>query len=120
MEKFTINGKTYVMNKELDFNYLVMLDKNDVKVTNVTGIAAINCFFAYISGLSEEQAGNEITEHIKNGGSLEDVANAYVKALDESGFFRALMEQTKKEQKEVGETDEKASPRKRTAKVASE
>jgi len=120
MEKITINGKTYVLSKELDFNYLVMLDKNDIKITNVTGLAAINCFFAYVSGMTEEQAADEITEHVKNGGKLDDVANAYVKALDGSGFFRALMEQAKTEQTEVAETDEKTSPRKRSTKVASE
>lgn len=120
MEKFTVNGKAYMVNRELDFNYLVMLDKNDVKVTNVTGLAAINCFFAYVSGMTEEQAGDEITEHVKNGGSLDAIANAYVKALNDSGFFRALMEQAEKGQTEVESTEKKATSKKRTDKVATE
>lgn len=96
MEKFTVNGKTYFV-KELDFEYLVELDKHDIKVTNVTGAAAINCFVSYCSGMDESQASKEISQHIVNGGSLDDIVGAYAKALEDSGFFRALMEQAKKE-----------------------
>lgn len=120
MEKFTVNGKTYVVSKELDFSFMVMLDKNDIKPTNMAGFAAANCFLAFVSGMTEGQASDEITEHIKNGGNLDDILGAYAKALESSGFFRALMEQAEKGQKEVGETDEKTSPRKRTAKAATE
>lgn len=120
MDKFSINGRSYVVAKELDFSFMVMLDKNDVKVTNMAGIAAANCFLAFVSGMTEDQASDEITEHIKKGGNLEDLLNAYAKALESSGFFRALVQQAEKGQTEVGETEEKTSPRKRTAKVTTE
>lgn len=100
MEKFTVNGKTYFA-KDLNFEYLVELDKHDIKVANITGAAAINCFFAYCSGMDEKQASDEISQHIINGGSLDDIVGAYAKALEDSGFFRALMEQTKKEPEKV-------------------
>lgn len=108
MEKFTVNGKAYFV-KDLDFEYLVELDKHDIKVTNITGMAAVNCFFAYCSGMDEKQASDEISKHIINGGTLEDIVGAYAKALEDSGFFRALMEQTKKEQEKVESSAPKAT-----------
>lgn len=118
MEKFTVNGKTYVLNRELDFSYLVMLDKNDIKVTNITGLAAINCFFQYVSGLTEEQASEEITQHVIKGGKLDDVINVYAKALEESGFFRTLMEQTTTGQENMAEASEEDSTKKSTRRKA--
>lgn len=111
MEKFTINGKVYFA-KELDFEYLVMLDKNGVSVSNVTGVAAINCFLAYCSGMDETRAAKEISQHVINGGKLGDVVEIYAKKLEESDFFRALMEQTTEPQEEVEAKPTKAPKRK--------
>jgi len=112
MSKFTVNGKTY-FTKELTFEYLVALDKNDIKVTNVTGIAAVNCFFMYCSGLSEEEASKEITNHVINGGKLDDIIEAYSEALNESGFFRSLMEQAAERQEKVEPAEEKSQKKSR-------
>lgn len=111
MDKFTINGKTYFA-KELDFEYLVMLDKHDVKVNNVTGLAAINCFLCYCSGMDESIAAKEISQHVIKGGKLTDVVEIYANKLSESDFFRALMEQTEDETTEVEEKPQKATKKK--------
>lgn len=113
MEKFTINGKSYFA-KDLDFEYLVMLDKNGVSVNNVTGLAAINCFVSYCSGMDETSAAKEISQHVIGGGKLADVVDIYAKKLKESDFFRALMEQTENETEEVEEKPQKA-PKKKSA-----
>ena len=121
MERFTINGRNYVVSRELDFSYLVMLDKNGIEVSKMSGLAAVNCFLAFIGGMTEEQASNEITQHVINGGNLQEIIDAYAKAIEASGFFRALMEQTEKGQKEVEQTEEKtSSSAKKRAKTASE
>ena len=55
------------------------------------------------SGLYEfEKAGKELEEHVKSGGSLEDIANVMGEMIEESGFFRAL---NKDEEQEVAETE---------------
>ena len=120
MEKVVVNSKVYSVEKELDFNYLVMLDKNDVDVSKMAGLAGVNCFLAYISGMSEEEAANEISLHVINGGTLNDIIDSYGKALEESGFFRKLMEQAEKKQEEVEQTDEETSASKKKDKVVSE
>lgn len=118
MIKFTVNEKTYVLNEELNFKFLVMLDKNDIKVTNMTGLATVNCFLAFVGNMDEDQASEEISQHVIKGGKLDDVYTAYKQALEESGFFRSLMEQAETGQKEVEETD-KETPKK-TRKVKAE
>lgn len=120
MKKFTINSKTYYMQKELDFEYLVALDKKGISVQNMAGVAAINCFLAYVGKMEEEQAAKEISQHIINGGKLDDIVNVYVEALNESGFFRTLMEQTEKGPKEVEQTEEEVTPKKKRVKAVSE
>jgi N-glycosylase/DNA lyase len=120
MIQFTINKKVYYVEKELDFKYLVMLDKNGIKVTNVAGLAAVNCFLAYVSGMPEEIAANEISQHVINGGKLDDIVNAYAKALEESGFFRALMEQAEERQAEVEQTETEVTSKKRRVKAVTE
>lgn len=110
MGRFTLNGKV-VYTKELDFAYLVELDKRGIEVSNVAGVAALNCFVAFCTGMSEKQASDEISLHIINGGKLTDITDVYVKELEESGFFRALIQQTAERQEEVEEKSEKTTKR---------
>ena len=116
MERFTLNKRVYEV-KELNFEYLVMLDKNDVKVSNISGIAAINCFVAYCGDMTEKQASDEISAHVVSGGRLEDIVDVYAKALEESGFFRALMEQTAERQENVEEKNPETSKKSKRVKA---
>ena len=118
MDKFTINNKVYFV-KDLDFDFLVTLDKNDIKVENMTRLAAINCFVAYCGDMTEKQASKEISDHVISGGKLDDVFNAYAKALQDSGFFRTLMEQTETGQEEV-ESEVEKTPKKTRKTVKAE
>lgn len=117
MEKFTVNGNTYHV-PDLDFTYLVMLDKNDIKLSNITGLAALNCFVAFCGNITESEAAKEISAHIINGGTITEVSEAYNKAVTESAFFRALLEEDENQTEMVEETTEKTSAKKSSKAVS--
>lgn len=117
--RFSVNGKTYNA-EEIDFYFMAYLDKCGVDSTNIMGPAAMNCFFSYCSGLDERQAAKEITEHtINNKGKMpEELIETYRKLLEESGFFRALLQESEQETAEEEEpVTEEASKTKRKRKT---
>lgn len=119
MEKFEVNGKTYFA-RDLDFEFLVTLDKNGVSMEKIGGLAAVNCFLAFCGRMSEDKASKEITGHMINGGTLDGIVEIYTKCLQESDFFRAILGRVENEQTETaednGETQE--TPRKRSKKAS--
>lgn len=119
MEKFEVNGKTYFA-RDLDFEFLVNLDKNGVSMEKIGGLAAVNCFLAFCGRMSEDKASKEITDHMINGGTLDGIVEIYTKCLQESDFFRAILGRVENEQTETaednGETQE--TPRKRNKKAS--
>lgn len=123
LHRFSVNGKTYY-GKEINFYFMAYLDKCGVSAENISGPAAINCYFAYCSGLTEMGAADEITQHtINNNGKLpEELINTYKTELEESGFFRSLstVEQTAEEEteQEADQTSEETTKAKRTRKSA--
>lgn len=115
MEKFTLNGNVYYA-KDLDFAYLVELDKHGISMENMTGVAALNCFVAFCTGKSEKEASNEISLHIINGGDMNDLTSIYVKKIEESDFFRAILGRNPESETETETVAEKA-PKKRVKKT---
>lgn len=116
MENFVINGTTYRA-RDIDFGFLVEMDKAGISIDNIMGVAAINCYMAYCSGLSEQQASNEINQHIIDGGKMDDIGNIYGQKIGESDFFRTLMGATQNEETaETSEPDSKEAPKKKTTK----
>ena len=115
MEKFTLNGKVYYA-KDLDFAYLVELDKNGISMENMTGVAALNCFVAFCTGKTAKDASNEISLHIINGGDMEELTTAYIKKIEESDFFRAILGRNQESETETETVTEK-TPKKRGRKV---
>ena len=106
MDKFTVNGKVYFA-PELDFDFLSELDMNGIESDRITGPAAISLFLAYCSRgrITREQASKEISQHVINGGTLADIVDVYKKKLEDSDFFRAIMEQAEKAETEMEETE---------------
>lgn len=122
MTVFTVNGEQYRA-KDLDFNFMAYLDKCGVETTNVLGPAAITCFFSFCSGLSEEKAGKEISNHvIANHGEMpNELIDVYKSMLSESDFFRALTERAEEQNsKEKEPSNTEADTKKRTKKTATE
>ena len=85
----TINGKSYKA-AEFDLNLLcdfedagIALETIDTKMFNV-----IRQYAAITMNTDVRTAGKEISEHMKNGGELEEIANVMSEMMSDSGFFR--------------------------------
>ena len=85
----TINGRSYKA-AEFDINLIcdfedngISLDDIDKKMFNV-----IRQYVATSMNTDVKTAGIEISNHMKNGGSLEDISEAMTEMMNDSGFFR--------------------------------
>ena len=113
-KNFTVNGKKYKA-VDVDFLFLVHLDKCGVDMNAITSVAAVNAYFMYCTGMNEVQAAKEITEHvIANKEFPSELMNTYLEVIGESGFFRALMGADETSETEEESTSETA-PKKKTA-----
>ena len=96
----TINGKSYKavpfdLNLLCDFEDAgIALENIDTKMFNV-----IRQYAASSMNVDVKTAGREISEHMNNGGSLEDIADVMSEMMNDSGFFRK-----KQESKAAGDT----------------
>lgn len=112
MERITINGHSYPA-KELDFNFLCELDEAGIQVTDIGNkiMSVIRVYAAFCMGTSHEIAGNEINQHVINGGELKDVIDVFGEKAENSGFFQAINKTTQAKTTE-------GNPKKTTAKKA--
>lgn len=96
MKTFVINGNE-VKAKGFDFNALVDFDSYGVSIQDMSDkpLTFIRAYVAYCMGVSLEEAGQNINDHIINGGKFDDVFKVVNEALEESGFFRALQDEPK-------------------------
>lgn len=85
----TINGKSYKP-AEFDVNFVcemedmgIALDQMENKMFNT-----VRAYVALSMGVDAKTAGKEISEHIRNGGSLDDISDAMTQMMEESDFFR--------------------------------
>ena len=88
-----INGTEYTM-PELNFNTMCKLEDMGVSLTEMDQkvLTTVRGFLA----LAMEKAGMEIEQHLASGGSLDPLMESINKAVNESGFFRALSQSQEK------------------------
>lgn len=94
---FKLNGKEY-KNFELDFNTICKLEEIGVNIadaSSLSGLDAIRKIMSVAFDFDIHKAGVEIEEHIKNGGNFSEISEIVVKAIEDSGFIKALVAQTK-------------------------
>ena len=86
-----INGKEYKV-KEIDFNIMCELEDNGVSITDMDKkpFSVIRGFLAVIMGVDNITAGKELSEHLKKGGSIEELASEISELVENSGFFQAM------------------------------
>ena len=98
MKRFTINKKEYNA-KPFDFNLICDLEDMGVSVADIARkpIATVRAYFALCVNGGKEVAGKELEEHLKNGGSLEDIMSVMSAEMDESDFFRSLAKNAEEE-----------------------
>lgn len=108
MITYELNGKTYSV-KELDFDDVCELESAGVSIMDFKKkpMSVVRAFVSLSVG-DLDLAGKEISEHVKNGGTFDDIMKAFSQALEESGFFQALNE-TQANQKQKSQTKKRAS-----------
>jgi hypothetical protein len=121
METFEVNGKKYKARK-LDFLFLVYLEKCGGSISEITNMTATNAFFSYCSGMNHEQTAEEITKHVinNNGEFPQSLMEVYGKMIEESDFFRAIMEREEQGEQEMESTGTEETTKKKTSRKASE
>ena len=108
---FTLNGKTYLAQ---NFSYNTICDLQDLGVDidkmGDRGASMNRAFLSIWTGMSIEEAGNEIGAHMMNGGTLDELSLAIARSMEESDFFQKLNESK----------DQKKTPTKRAKKEENE
>ena len=86
----TINGKSY---KAADFDLNLICDFEDRGISlDDIGKKMFNVVRQYVAtsmNVDAKTAGKELSDHLANGGSLEDVSDVMSAAMEDSGFFRS-------------------------------
>lgn len=95
-----INGKDYG-NKELDFvNVICDLEDMGIDIMSMTGenIKPFTLCRAIISVYTEEkdmkECGRILSEHLKNDGTLEEILDPFMEAMESAGFGKKAEEET--------------------------
>ena len=91
-----INGKE-ITAKPIDFNAAIELSDlgGDIYSFGTKPLAVLRAYLAYCTGIDAEAAGREIESHIIGGGDLSDLSAAFMKACDDSAFFKAMIAKAK-------------------------
>ena len=89
-----INGKEY-RNVPLDFNAVCKLEDMGVDITNVDEkvMTTARAYVALCMHKPVSIAGQEIEKHVMNGGTLNEIYEAFSAEVEKSGFFQALQKQ---------------------------
>lgn len=97
MLNFVINGKGYIA-KDLGFDAMCVFEQlgAPIELLAERGMSTIRAYFVYCSGLTTEEATEEIESHVMNDGSLEALSGAFAEKLLESRFFQKMMGQSQK------------------------
>lgn len=95
-----ICGRDYKI-PELGFGTIRQLEENGISIfdlqrPNKKFISIITAFVGLATGLEVEQADELLQQHLLGGGNFDGWLNEINKAVENSGFFQAMM---KKEQK---------------------
>ena len=97
-KKITVNSKDYNLNKEIDFNAICELEEYGLSLGNIKNskMTSIRALLSFVADISPDEAGVEIMEHLKNGGSIADLA-VLINYLTESDFFRTTRQPSEAE-----------------------
>lgn len=93
MRTIKVNGND-VKCAELTFNNICLMQEKGVDFDDLdrTSLNVARIYLAISMKTDVETAGNNIEEHILNGGDLSEIMGAFAEALENSGFFRKMLE----------------------------
>lgn len=89
----TINGKSYKA-APFDLNLICDFEDNGISFDAIEGkmFNVIRLYVAISVGVDVRKAGLMLSEHLENGGSLEEIASVMSEMMEDSGFFRGKQE----------------------------
>lgn len=95
MNRFTINGKTYIA-KPFDFNTVCDLEECGVPIAEMKKkpTATARAYFSLCFDGEKDDAGAEIEQHMINGGTLNELIQAMLTEMNNSDFFQAISKRT--------------------------
>ena len=96
--KFTINGKEYEGAK-YNYNTSCAFEEMGVSIADFAKKpqSIMRAYLAISGKIELEEAGDEIEQHVINGGDLNGITEVLAKEMQESGFFKSLQEMAKEE-----------------------
>ena len=102
-----INGIEY-KNVPLDFNAVCKLEDMGVDISNVDekAMTAARAYAALCMRKPLNMVGEEIEKHVLNGGTLNEIFEAFSAEVEKSGFFRALQKQAEESAQAENESSE--------------
>ena len=89
-----INGIEY-KNAPIDFNAVCKLEDMGVDISDIDGkvMTVARAYAALCMRKPLEIAGKEIEKHVQNGGTLNEIYEAFAAEVEKSDFFQALQKQ---------------------------
>lgn len=95
MSKIKINGKNYDIPR-LGFGHMEMLESEGYDIVSMFRkkqmFAPTSAFIVLCVGCSREEANRLAEQHVYGGGNLGDIYNAFVEAIQESDFFKKILQ----------------------------
>lgn len=96
MLDFKLNGKTYQINDKIDFSTIVAMEEKGVSLMELGNskqtFTQIRNLVAFFLNITPEEASDEISSHIANGGKISDVFSLF-EILGKSDFFQQIATQ---------------------------
>ena len=86
----TINGKSYKA-AEFDVNFMCEMEDNGIQLEDLDKkmFKTLRMYVALSMNVDPKTAGAAISDHLRNGGSLEDISDVMADMMQESDFFRS-------------------------------
>lgn len=110
MSTVKINGKAYAV-PELNFRHSKLMEQMGLPVEGMVSrkylFTAVSAFTAITVGCEPEQADHLVEQHILGGGDLEGIYKAYLTALNDSAFFKKLLQSNEQEKGTKGKASTK-------------
>lgn len=100
MAKVKINGKSYDVPR-LGFGHMEMLESEGYDIISMFKkkqmFAPTSAFIMLCANCDRDEANRLAEQHVYGGGNLGDIYNAFVKAIQESDFFRKIFQMEEEE-----------------------
>ncbi len=95
MSMVRINNKNYEV-PELSFAHSKRLEQYGVPLRRLIDpdlmFTIVSAFVAIVTGTIPAEADYLMEQHVLGGGNIEDIYEAYIKAITDSHFFKKLLE----------------------------